>query len=298
MYSIKKMANLANQILSTNKKGLYLEQKKIIKNIFNKYISDEKKYLIKIKIRLIVIDSFYGTNMNKRYFGIEDVAEAIKKLGNDNKINLKINEFIELIKLTNCNNNKIESNDIYKLFNEDYGIHKNLKNGGKATSLLSKYFYFLTEYKFPIFDSLIIKSYPKIIKYINKKADIKLKPLSKNDNIKKFYSKLAILNNETKIKNFDKLDNLLWLIGKINNGSFSLILSKNFYIKLIKKLKLKDYQKPTKNDRISRKKEDEINNKIKNRLMKCPEIIKESSSNKDFAKNLYNFIIFVKEINK
>jgi hypothetical protein len=46
------------------------------------------------------------------------------------------------------------------------------------------------------------------------------------------------LNKASEINDFDKLDNLLWLVGKILKGNFSLILNEETYSELVKPINL------------------------------------------------------------
>src|SRR5690606_32084798 len=110
-------------------------------------------------LRLTVIDSYYSTQMNKRIFGIEDIANKIEEFKTDDFLKKQCEIFLD---------NPTKSNsDISRLFEDKFGIHKNGNESGQAASLISKYLYFLMDYKFPIFDSLAIESYKTLIKYNN-----------------------------------------------------------------------------------------------------------------------------------
>ena len=74
--------------------------------------------------------------MDKRYFGIENLATAISQLHDDVLPENNIDKFL---------NDK----RIGKLFEDKYDINKNGKKK-KAISLISKYFYFLRNYNFMI----------------------------------------------------------------------------------------------------------------------------------------------------
>lgn len=210
MKELKEFANLAGQILHNETK--YYIDKEIIRGIF---LNTKKNYnLQNIIFRLTIIDSYYSTQMNKRYFGIEDIAEAIWKITvkNENKVSEAFLNFA-----LNLQNKEISS-----LFNhKNYGIQKNGTKAGRAISLISKYAYYQTGYKFPIYDSLAKKVYPLIMKkYFPPKAQTYN---IDSDNILEYIKAINQLKELSAIDNYDKLDNLLWLSGKILAGNFSLI---------------------------------------------------------------------------
>ena len=222
-------ANLAKKILDNSNEST--NDKKIIKELFDK---DEKLILEKIRLRLTVIDSIYSTNMGRRLFGISDLAKKILKLStvddkaDDSILSSKIKDFINAI-----NNGK--NGSIGDALEEPFGINKFGEKSGVATSLMSKYFYFLMGYKFPIYDSLV-KDY---LKEINKKFKPTIIDCNKFKGFSSplnFFKIISEFNETSQIKCFDRLDNLCWLYGKIDKGSFSLILSKDNYKKLIKKI--------------------------------------------------------------
>jgi hypothetical protein len=156
------------------------------------------------------------------------------------------------------------------LFEERYGIRKNLEQGSKQMSLLSKYaYYLLLQNKeryplgFPIYDSLAIEQYPKLydILFDNKGKAVKY---IKN-NIDDYIAALDELrkeifdNNSYKfiLQQFDLLDAYLWRMGKMDGGNFSLLLSRSEYIQLIENLGLRYYivDKEVKNGNEEKKKE-------------------------------------------
>jgi len=157
--------------------------------------------------------------MSRRYYGIEEIAESILKVSNS-KDKLK-NKFIEY---ANASNHSIEITD---LFHNKYGYNKKGEEYGRAISLISKYAYFITGFNFPIYDSIVMEVYPLVSK--GKKL---------NRNFLKFIKNMKELLESTQVKSFNKLDNLLWLIGKIRRGNYSLILSKDKYRKLVENINL------------------------------------------------------------
>lgn len=207
-----KYSNLAQTIL--NQETRYQANKKIIQDIFK---TSRVTFKDTIQFRLTVIDSYYSTQMSKRLYGIEDIATELVKHSDDTLI-LEIAKFLQ---------NPTEG-IIKELFNKTYGFDKEAKNEKKAISLLSKYLYFLSDCQFPIYDTLGKVSYNllKDNKYITSKA-------LTDDN---YFELMIALNQSSTIKNFEKLDNLLWLLGKIKEGSFSILMDKSKYETIAKQV--------------------------------------------------------------
>jgi len=216
---IQNLSFIAKNILEPNDKETpYSENKNMIDFLFIK-TNDWKE---KENIRLTIIDSKYSTNMNMRMYGINDIS---KKLVCFNDHDLLENAEIFLKNINSLDKNI--NNPILALFLGSYGIHKGDVNSKEsALSIISKYLFFLTKHKFPIFDSLVQQSLWQLFEY-PKKSDFYT-----------FFENICYINNECNINNFDILDNLLWLWGKIEKGNYSLILNKNDYLELISKLKL------------------------------------------------------------
>lgn len=195
----------------------YSRNKDLITSAFKQF---ENNSLDRIQYRLAIIDSFYSTQMNKRLYGIEDIATEIHKLSlTDEQLCEQCQEFL-------CGSSN--GNIISVLFNKSYGINKLGKDYGLAVSLISKYLYFLTDYKFPIYDKLAKKSY----KVINRYFQIDLPKIKAKFEIKYFYQ-MRQLSEETGVNSYDNIDNYLWLFGKIMEGSYSLILTKERYLILL-----------------------------------------------------------------
>ncbi|MGD1007865.1 MAG: hypothetical protein ABR980_11625 [Ignavibacteriaceae bacterium] len=155
--SIKASSNLAHAILNCNTP--YFRQKQNIFELFKNF--QIKNYGKKIELRLSIIDSHYSTNMNKRYFGIEDVAANIASISrNDSQLK---NMFMDYIINPNQKGNENIKN-IRKLFENNYGI----KNPGKKLVmqfLLS--LNMLTFYVTFVFLSMIIWS-KEALQYLEK----------------------------------------------------------------------------------------------------------------------------------
>ena len=141
--SIIKFSNLAQNIL--NQETRYQANKKIIQDIFK---TPSVTFKDTIQFRLTVIDSYYSTQMSKRLYGIEDIANELVKY-NDDTLKLEIANFLQ----------NPTKGIIKDLFKKPYGFDKEAKNAKKAISLLSKYLYFLSDCQFPIYDTLGKVSY-------------------------------------------------------------------------------------------------------------------------------------------
>jgi hypothetical protein len=241
------LLGLAHNILEPKEiETPYSKNKHLISEIFKETIHWNNKE----EMRLFLIDSLYSTNMSMRMYGISDIADEMKKIEySNNSIKEKALHFID-----NMESN--DNNEIVSMFIKRYGMHKgDSESQGSAISLISKYLYFLTEYNFPIYDSLVRDSLAEIFY------------LKKTGNFYSCFSDLYKIKNEYSIESYDVLDNLLWLWGKICKGSYSLILNRENYTMLINELKLKS------------KKSKEIDNEMK---IKEYEIVKIINNN-DFT---------------
>ena len=196
------------------KSSQYAKEKAFISRCFQ--IEVESKF-DNVKLRLHLIDSLYSTQMSKRYYGIEELAETLAQYSDDKLIE-------EAYKYINNENSEI----LDKVFTEKYGYNSIGKKEKKAVSLISKYLYFLTDYQFPIYDSLVKIAYPKVMKEYNLKTGY-----TKITDIN-FVQALSALNQLSGINDFEKLDNFLWYSQKVENNSFSLICSKEEHLKRIK----------------------------------------------------------------
>ncbi len=184
----REVINLASKILE---KTPYETQKEIIKKIFNR-TEDTKEDII---LRLMVIDSGYSTNLNRRLFGFEEISKFL----------VEITPHIELLLYE-----KINDLDFFKKLEKDlvkgYGISKIGKEGGHAFSLISKYIYFRSNFKFPIYDSLVRKGLAKLGKIGRYENHPSLK----------YFEELKKLREELKCT-IDDLDKYFWILGKIGD---------------------------------------------------------------------------------
>lgn len=191
----------------------YAKEKTFISRCFQ---TKMEKHYDNVKLRLHLIDSLYSTQMNKRYYGIEELAEALAQY-TDEELICEARNYV----------NSETSEILVKVFTEKYGYNSLGKKEKKAVSLISKYLYFLTGYQFPIYDSLVKIAYPKVIKEYNLKTGY-TKITDAN-----FVQALSLLNQLSGINDFEKLDNFLWYSQKVENNSFSLIFSKEEHLKKI-----------------------------------------------------------------
>lgn len=215
----------------------YIQQREVIKTTFQ----NGKPYsVITIMQRLVVIDSLYSTNASFNYFSFEDMATAIYSLGPQEQD--AINYFKEIAQ---------GGVDMNNIFSGKYGIRKNAEPGSVATSLLSKYAYYLLLFQpgnalgFPIYDSLVKEVLPTILLQT---LGVEVKKTFLNScTIEEFIQTVnllrdAVFNNTTTrmscLQQFDILDAYLWRLGKIKNGNLSLLFTKNEYIKFVNNLGL------------------------------------------------------------
>lgn len=92
---LKEKAELAFEVLESNTG--YSKGKLIIKGFFE---NNDKLTKDIIEKQLTIIDSYYSTNMARRYYGIEEIAEFVISNLTDNKDELK-NRFIKFTKEPN-----------------------------------------------------------------------------------------------------------------------------------------------------------------------------------------------------
>lgn len=209
----------------------YVQQRAMINQIFAT-TSGNNYNIQSIMLRLIVIDSLYSTNAAYSYFSFEEMANAIKGLGNENEV---ADYFYSIAK---------GGNDDKCLFSKKYGIRKNLKDGSKQMSLMSKYAYYVllqnpSDYPlgFPIYDSLAIKMYPKVCNNVG----IEPQKITESTSIKKYIGLLDTLRDKifsntdlfNEYQQYDLLDAYLWRMGKLDEGNYSLLFNKEDYKKFI-----------------------------------------------------------------
>ena len=112
---------------STQTKGnSYIDQRKVINELFlRKGCFVHGRQLV--VQRLTILDALYSTNACFTYFAIDQMAEAILKVGDDQAVG---DYFYSLV---------LGGKDTLKLFSRSYGFTKDLGSGRMMISLLSKY---------------------------------------------------------------------------------------------------------------------------------------------------------------
>lgn len=291
MNTLQKMADLATVILNESNTNYY-HHKKLIEKIFNETNGDD---LNDILIRLTIIDSFYSTNMSKSNNGIEEIAEEIIKYENDLTIVKECKEFLK-----DCSNDFVMECNMYTLFNKKYGCNKSdivkkeveKDDGNHAISLISRYLYFISNFKFPIYDDLAFDSYILIINNYDQ-LNLKLNKYGvgspNNLEIVKYFKNIIDLNESSNIQNFDKLDNFLWLIGKVKNGNYSFIVNKKEYKKMIKEIH--------NSNKFSSTKSQDMNEHIVFNLKENTNINEEFEIKDDLKVKLKQFVEFAYNLN-
>jgi len=186
-----KQLEIVKEILNDSS---YNIQKEVIKELFEKTKNNLKKDVL---LRLVVIDSGYSTNMNKRLFGFEDLTNLI----------LELDEELEKIKVVEDVLDFVKKNLNTNILLRDVGIDKKGGNKGHAFSLISKYIFFRTKYHFPIYDRLVFEG---------------LKIKGQRNPSEEYFEKLVKLKREWDVS-FDDLDKFFWVCGKIKEKNLSLL---------------------------------------------------------------------------
>lgn len=254
MEKINEATKLAAKILQENTEYI------VARNIIDAIFEQTKSSASRTSIRLTVIDSYYSTNMSKRVFGLNDLSEAIEKIGTDKEIMLQANQYL-----------KTGNGKIHDLLKAEYGIRKYGKKAGEARSLISKYLYFLMGHNFPIEDSLVKNYVNTIFHYFN---------ISEIDT-ENLIVEIAKASNEQECS-YDEMDNLLWLFGKMINGSLSLIVKKDVYLEIIRAFRM--------TEKISSKEFDKM---LSEKLRKKTELDK---IRRYISSDLNDFLKFCKEV--
>lgn len=249
---IREVMTLLAQTITKNEgmidtKGLpYNNQRAIISRLFRG--KEDQEHIL---LRLVVLNSYYSTNAAYSYFSLEQLAERIidettQFAGKSGKLP---NDYFYDIALQNLG----KPTTIGKAFFEaSYGIKENGTPGATLKSLISKYAYYcmLMDTKryplgFPIYDSLVRKSYRKVMKALGLKPQM-VQTLD-TGSIGEYISALNELREAIfgvgstalfcGLQQFDILDAYLWWMGKLEGGNFSLLLTEGEYKMLINHVK-------------------------------------------------------------
>lgn len=220
---------------ATLQQATYNDQKLLIRQLFDPKMGYNKGIIM---LRLVVIDSLYSTNAAYSYFSFEEMADKIYNLLGKSEKGARQYFYDIVCGLT----------DKHNLFQEPFGIQKNLSEGSRQMSLLSKYAYYALDgdkqkypLGFPIYDSLAIESYPTICKILDIPQKTKI-----TEDIYKYVDALDMVrqklfgNDELfeKYQQFDILDAYLWRMGKFSGGNLSLLLGRVDYVKFVQNLGL------------------------------------------------------------
>lgn len=194
----------AYELLNTNLESEFYQNKSLIKEIFSSTRNNPNKE----KIRLTVIDSFYSTNMNKLNGGISDLSDAFKNISKDDE-DLSI-AFISYL------NNGHRNECIENILQKTYGKNRKKLEGTKAVSLISKYGYFLTEFNFPIYDSLMKETIKEL-----KKQNCFIEKVPSYSSEKDYFNLLYKITSPLGENGIDRFDAFGWLTGKIRKATKS-----------------------------------------------------------------------------
>ena len=217
----------------------FIDNKNAIVNIFKLTNSSKVEDAL---LRLTVIDSMYSTQMNRRYYALDELADKMVRTHSSSELFL---DFLNNYDTTLFNGG--EGKKSFNLWGEKYGIGKDAKDKGAAVSLISKYAYFETGLKFPIYDSIVCEMYPRIWKYCGWKDKIpKLWALNKNLQLEGEQTIITFVKAIDELIrrlggniSYDHLDRLLWYTGKIYRGNLSLVISRKDYIDCVDKKLIK-----------------------------------------------------------
>lgn len=218
-------------------KAGYINQRALINSLFEQ----ESYGRGQVMLRLTVIDSLYSTNAAYSYFSFEEMAERIIGLGSRDEAR---RYFYSIACM---------GNDTARLFDEPYGIQKDLLEGSKQMSLLSKYAYYELAQQpeqfplgFPIYDRLAKITYPVVCRQLGLKPIEKMTEMS-SPAIEVYVKCLnqlrqALFAGEQlfagKYQQFDILDAYLWRMGKFDGGNLSLLLGRDDYCTFIRNIGL------------------------------------------------------------
>lgn len=222
----KKLLNLFEKIHSEKKdESGYSLGKSTIMKVFKATDGYSHEDIL---ARLTLIDSMYSTQMSRRYYGLEELAVALADVHNRKNLEEAFLDFLkdkDLKPFELRNSKKVRTN----LFIEKYGIGKNGEDKGKAVSLISKYAYFETKFKFPIYDSIVREMYPRVWNYCGfpKSEMLEFKYNDMTSFVEMINLMISKLNST--YVNYDSLDRILWYVGKIYRGNLSLVLSREEY---------------------------------------------------------------------
>ncbi|MBY0380148.1 MAG: hypothetical protein K2P99_07100 [Burkholderiales bacterium] len=256
---LKTLVELAQKYLADNNTP-YAKNKKLLEEFFK----EEKKNTTLSKV--LLLDAMYSTNLSKTSYAATEIADAI----DDDEPKKKLNELVNRLKNNQANICDLKN---FKLFDDKYGVQSNNILGKKCESFWSKYLYFTSDYNFPIFDSLAQETIKKLKSKKYFKKNIKKEQIENLDTFYGIVSEIKADLKDLKEFSYSDLDNFFWLFGKINNGSFSLLLSQEQYKSVINWVKKNGGLLPQKHDKESE------NERLKRTIKK--NIVDENVDEKD-----------------
>ena len=218
-----------HDVYDTGVNGFSANKQAII-NIFEKTNASN---IADVLLRVTVIDSMYSTQMNRRYYALDELAEKLVQLHSTQNL---FQDFLKAYNVDLFNGNG------FNLWDEKYGIGKDGKDKGVAISLITKYAYFETGLNFPIYDSIACEMFPRIWKYCGWKDKApKLWVLNNEQQTDGKMTIVAFVKAIDELTNrlggnisYDHLDRLLWFTGKIYRGNLSLVISRKDYERCVK----------------------------------------------------------------
>lgn len=317
--TLEEAMELATRVLE-KKNSNFQNTRKIIKSTFtnpDKTLSLEEN----IKIRLLILDANYSTQMGRCLYGIQDLA---KKISDICKLELKKSKSeIDITNIDECFNNLIiqyvnncksgnipENDPIQNLFDSKYGIYKTGQDKVKdrrsdsygiksAVSLISKYCNYVSNYKFPIDDSLVRKNTNDILYIFRQQFDDYQNIIIKRNTNNLIKDLVQICKGNNRHFSFDKFDHLVWAYGKITKGSLSLFVTKNNYLDITKEFDILNLINTSKVQKKKIKEEDpdlkvtvETAENIIMTKLADKKILKSLYSKKLISSDLYKFILF------
>ena len=289
---VVKSMSLAHNILTTKDEKFrtpYMYARSQISRFFKQTTRND------VYLRLVIIDSLYSTQMSKNMFGLDCLSESIKRLGDDECLKKKVLCFLKGEKDGKC---------IKDLLDGTYGRSKAAKTEDDriaAGSLISKYLYFLMDYQFPIIDSFVKKyvltlftTSQSVRDYLKGKSS-KTKRVNDNEKLIKLLVNIKNEFSESEAS-YEKMDNLLWLTGKIRKGALSLIVQEKWYCEIEKLIRNPDFEKKL-NESKKSSKSSMIDDLFSKELSNADTI--DKLTRKGFiSKDLSKFLNEIKDIEK
>lgn len=171
------------------------------------------------------------------------MAEALHTIQSESKKSLcdMFAEFAQQKDVRTFDYIDVHTHESTNLFSEKFGIGKDGTDKGLAISLISKYAYFETQQRFPIYDSIACEMYPIIWEFCGFEGKPPKLKIHRKDNfghsevdgkativayIEAIDRLIYLLGGRT---NYDHLDRLLWFVGKVLRGNLSLVLPRENY---------------------------------------------------------------------